>query len=33
MQYLNPDTSLPKPELITVEGIAKDALHILEVQK
>lgn len=33
MQYLNPDTSLPKPELIAVEGIAKDALHILEVNK
>lgn len=33
MQYLNPDTSLSKPELITVEGIAKDALHILEVRK
>jgi D-amino peptidase len=33
MQYLNPDTSLPKPELIHVEGIAKDALHILEVNK
>jgi D-amino peptidase len=33
MQYLNLDTSLPKPELITVEGIAKDALHILEVNK
>ena len=33
MQYLNPDTSLSKPELITVEGIAKDALHILVVRK
>jgi D-amino peptidase len=33
MQYLNLDTSLPKPEVITVEGIAKDALHILEVNK
>jgi len=33
MEYLNPDTSLPKPEVITTEGIAKDALHILEVNK
>jgi D-amino peptidase len=33
MQYLNLDTSLPKPELVTVEGIAKDALHILDVKK
>jgi D-amino peptidase len=33
MQYLNLDTSLPKPEVITVEGTAKDALHILEVNK
>jgi D-amino peptidase len=33
MQYLNLDTSLPKPEVIAVEGIAKDALHILEVNK
>jgi D-amino peptidase len=33
MQYLNLDTSLSKPQLVTVEGIAKDALHILEVKK
>jgi D-amino peptidase len=33
MQYLNLDPSLPKPELVTVEGISKDALHILEVSK
>ncbi len=33
MEYLNPDTSLPKPEVVTTEGIAKDALHILEVNK
>jgi D-amino peptidase len=33
MQYLNRDTSLPKPELVTIEGIAKDALHIFEVNK
>jgi D-amino peptidase len=33
MQYLNLDTSLPKPDLVTIEGIAKDALHILEVNK
>jgi D-amino peptidase len=33
MQYLNLDTSLTKPEVVTIEGIAKDALHILEVNK
>jgi D-amino peptidase len=33
MQYLNPDTSLAKPEMVHIEGIAKDALHILEVNK
>jgi D-amino peptidase len=33
MQYLNLDTNLPKPEVVTVEGIANDALHILEVNK
>ena len=33
MQYLNPDPKLPKPEVITVEGISRDALHILEVNK
>jgi len=33
IQYLNLDPKLPKPELITVEGTAKDALHILEVTK
>jgi len=29
MQYLNIDPKLPKPELVTREGIARDALHIL----
>lgn len=33
MQYLNIDTSLTKPEVVTIEGIAKDALHILELNK
>jgi D-amino peptidase len=33
IQYLNLDTSLPKPQLVTVEGIAKDALHILDIMK
>jgi D-amino peptidase len=33
MQYLNLDPSLPKPEVVTIEGIAKDALHILDVNK
>jgi D-amino peptidase len=33
IQYLNLDPKLPKPELITVEGTSKDALHILEVNK
>ena len=33
MQYLNPDTSLTRPEVVTIEGIAKDALHILEVNR
>jgi D-amino peptidase len=33
MQYLNLDPKLPKPEVITIEGTAKDALHILEVNK
>ena len=31
MQYLNLDPNLPKPEVVTVEGTARDALHILEV--
>jgi len=30
MQYLNPDTALPRPELIIKEGVVKDALHIFE---
>ena len=33
MQYLNLDPKLPNPELVTFEGTAKDALHILEVNK
>jgi len=33
MQHLNLDTNLPVPEVITAEWIAKDALHILEVNK
>jgi D-amino peptidase len=33
MQYLNTDTGLAKPEVVHIEGIAKDALHILEVNK
>ena len=33
LQYLNLDTGLPKPEVVTIEGIAKDALHILEVNR
>jgi D-amino peptidase len=28
-QYLNLDPSLPKPELVTREGVARDALHLL----
>ena len=32
-QYLNLDTSLPKPEVVTIDAVAKDALHILEVNK
>jgi D-amino peptidase len=30
MQYLNLDPKLPKPELVQVEGTARDALHILD---
>jgi D-amino peptidase len=30
MQYLGTDSALPEPMVITREGIAKDALHILE---
>lgn len=33
MQYLNLDPKLPKPEVITIEGISEDALHILEFSK
>jgi D-amino peptidase len=33
MQYLNLDKSLPKPELVTTEGTAKDGKHILEPDK
>jgi D-amino peptidase len=33
MQYLNRDASLPKPAVVTVEGTAKDALHIFEINK
>jgi len=30
MQYLNPDSKLPKPELIIKEGVVMDALHIFD---
>ncbi len=33
VQYLNLDPNLPKPELVTTEGVAKDALHILNVNR
>jgi hypothetical protein len=33
MQYLNLDPKLPKPEVITVNGISIDALHILDIKK
>lgn len=33
MQYLNLDPKLPNPEVITVEGTARDALHILDFGK
>jgi len=33
MQYLNRDNGRPEPEIITVEGIARDALHILDFEK
>lgn len=33
MQYLNLDKNLPKPELVTVEGTAKDGKHILEIDR
>jgi D-amino peptidase len=33
MQYLNLDKTLPQPELVTVEGTAKDGKHILEVDR
>jgi len=33
MQYLNLDPNLQKPEVITVEGTARDALHILDFRK
>lgn len=33
MQYLNLDSNLPKPELITIEGTAKDGKHILEIDR
>ena len=33
MQYLNLDTALTKPELVTVEGTAKDGKHILEINR
>jgi len=33
MQYLNLDPNLPKPEVVTVEGTASDALHILDFRK
>jgi len=33
MQYLNLDPKLPKPELVIIEGTARDGLHILEFSK
>ena len=33
MQYLNLEKTLPQPELVTVEGTAKDGKHILEVDR
>lgn len=33
MQYLNLDQNLPKPELVTVEGTAKDGKHILQIDR
>lgn len=33
MQYLNLDPKLPEPEVITVEGTARDALHILDFNR
>jgi D-amino peptidase len=33
MQYLNRDSSLPKPEVITREATVKDGLHILDINK
>jgi D-amino peptidase len=33
MQYLNLDTIHTRPEVVTIEGIARDALHILEVKQ
>lgn len=33
MQYLNLDPKLPKPEVVTVEGTASDALHILDFNR
>jgi D-amino peptidase len=33
VQYLNLDPNLPKPEVVTIEGVVKDALHILDVNR
>jgi len=33
MQYLNLDPKLPKPEVVQVEGTARDALHILDFSR
>jgi D-amino peptidase len=33
MQYLNPDKTLTQPEVVTVEGTARDGKHILEVDR
>jgi D-amino peptidase len=33
MQYLNLDPKLPKPELVTKEGVVKDGCHIFEIGK
>jgi len=33
MQYINSEAGRSEPEIITVEGIARDALHILDFEK
>ena len=33
MQYLNRDNGRPEPDIITVEGVARDPLHILDFER